>query len=76
MMCNTVMSQTTHPDAALIDRLGGPAEVARLLGFDTRTGGVQRIQNWKTRGIPEVIRLRRQDLFGPPPDPTPQAEAA
>jgi hypothetical protein len=65
---------TQHPDAALIDRLGGPAELARTLGFDPKAGGVQRIQNWKQRGIPEVIRLRRQDVFGPPP--APQSEAA
>lgn len=56
---------TRHRDAALIDRLGGSAHVARLLGFDPKTGGVQRVQNWKTRGIPELIRLRRPDLFDP-----------
>lgn len=55
-----------HPDADLIDTLGGPAAVARLLGFD-KPGSVQRIQNWKYRGIPEVIRLRRQDVLGEPP---------
>lgn len=53
-----------HPDAAVIERLGGPTEVARALGFDPRAGGAQRVQNWKQRGIPEVIRLRRPDLFG------------
>lgn len=53
-----------HPDATLIDALGGPAVVARLLSFE-KAGSVQRIQNWKYRGIPEVIRLRRQDVFGP-----------
>lgn len=57
---------TPHPDAALIDRLGGPATVARLLGFDPKAGGVQRVQNWKTRGIPEVIRLRRPEVFAEP----------
>lgn len=56
-----------HPDARLIDRLGGPAELARTLGFPVRLG-VPRIQNWKSRGIPEVIRLRRQDVFGPAPE--------
>lgn len=55
--------EISHPDAVLIDRLGGPAHVARLLGFDPKGGGVQRVQNWKTRGIPELIRLRRPDLF-------------
>lgn len=55
-----------HRDARLIDTLGGPAVVARLLGFEPH-GGVQRVQNWKRRGIPEVIRLRRTDVFGDPP---------
>lgn len=55
-----------HPDSKLIDRLGGPAAVAAKLGFDER-GAVQRVQNWKYRGIPEVIRLRRTDVFGPAP---------
>lgn len=56
-----------HPDAKIIARLGGPATVAKRLGFDPKTGGVQRVQNWKRRGIPEVIRLRRTDVFGPAP---------
>lgn len=63
MAFNAAMDDKTHPDAALIDKLGGPADVARLLGFDPK-GGTQRVQNWKTRGIPEVVRLRRPDLFG------------
>lgn len=61
----------SHPDARLIDTLGGPTAVSQLLGFDRR-GGTQRVQNWKRRGIPEVIRLRRPDVFGDPP----QREAA
>lgn len=56
-----------HPDAKLIDRLGGPAILAKTLGFDPKSGGVQRVQNWKRRGIPEVIRLRNPDLFGAEP---------
>lgn len=55
-----------HDDAELIDRLGGPSTLARALGFD-EGGAVQRVQNWKYRGIPEVIRLRHPDIFGPPP---------
>jgi hypothetical protein len=56
-----------HEDADLIDRLGGPAALARALGFDSRIG-VQRVQNWKYRGIPEIERLRNPDVFGPAPD--------
>lgn len=55
-----------HPDAALIDRLGGPTNVARSLGYDLPRG-VQRVQNWKYRGIPPYTRLARQDVFGPAP---------
>lgn len=56
-----------HDDAKIIDALGGPTAVANRLGFSS-TGSVQRVQNWKYRGIPEVIRLRRQDVFGPEPE--------
>lgn len=57
--------EARHPDAELIDSLGGPAVLSRRLGF--KKNGVQRVQNWKRRGIPEVIRLRRTDVFGPAP---------
>ncbi|HHW4673585.1 hypothetical protein [Xylella fastidiosa] len=61
------MYTTTHPDADLINRLGGPAEISRQLGIDPRAGGTQRVQNWKYRGIPEIWRLRRPDIFGETP---------
>lgn len=65
-----------HPDSDVIDRLGGPAELARRLGYVER-GAVQRVQNWKYRGIPEVVRLRRPDVFGPAPaNDAEQARAA
>jgi len=52
-------------DSKLIDDLGGPAKVARLLGYPNQ-GGVQRVQNWKSRGIPPKVRLERPDLFQVP----------
>lgn len=52
-----------HPHAELIDRLGGPSKLADALGFEG-PGRVQRIQNWKYRGIPEVIFLRHPQIFG------------
>lgn len=55
-----------HEDAALIDALGGSAQLARSLGFAS-AGAVQRVQNWKYRGIPEVIRLRHPEAFVAPP---------
>lgn len=55
-----------NPDKAIIDSLGGPAEVARKLGLDT-TGATQRVHNWTHRGIPAEVRLAHLDLFGMPP---------
>ena len=62
MVCNLPMD---NPDKALIEHHGGPAKLANKLGFDTRNGGVQRVQNWLTRGIPYRVKFERQDLFGP-----------
>lgn len=50
-------------DKELIMSLGGPTVVARLLGFDTKKGGVQRVQNWVTRGVPAAIKVKHQDIF-------------
>ncbi|KLJ02846.1 hypothetical protein WQ56_00765 [Luteimonas sp. FCS-9] len=59
----TSPSPLYHDDASVIEALGGPAELARKLGFELPRG-VQRVQNWKYRGIPEIERLRRPDIFG------------
>src|SRR5690348_12204504 len=77
MVCNRLMAEK-HADAALIEALGGPAEVARKLELDPAKGGVQRVQNWITRGIPPAIRLSRLDLFGiaPPQQSRAEGEAA
>ncbi|MGE0349838.1 hypothetical protein [Hydrogenophaga sp.] len=53
----------THPDAGLIKDLGGPAKLAEILGYDKAAGGVQRVQNWTTRGIPAAVKVQRPDLF-------------
>lgn len=52
-----------HADAALIDALGGASKLAEMLGYDKSHGGVQRIQNWKKRGIPPGVKLAYPDLF-------------
>lgn len=57
-----VMAKPDHPDWALITALGGPSKVAELLGYH-KEGGVQRVQNWKIRGIPSRVKLQRPDLF-------------
>lgn len=62
MVFNAAMSKR-HPDADLIDSLGGPAAVARLLDLDNF--GTQRVFNWIRRGIPPEVKLQRPDLFLP-----------
>lgn len=49
-------------DQELIESLGGPAKVSRLLGFPAQ-GGVQRVNNWLVRGIPSKIKLEYADIF-------------
>jgi hypothetical protein len=51
-----------HPHAKLIDRLGGSWAVAQALGL-TEPGALQRVSNWKRRGIPELLMLKRPDVF-------------
>ena len=55
--------EPTISDAELIKSLGGPTRLAELLGYDKAAGGVQRVQNWTTRGIPAAVKLQRPDLF-------------
>jgi hypothetical protein len=50
----------TNEDAALIDRLGGPSKLAKRLRYDPKKGGVQRVQNWKIRGIPASVERDNQ----------------
>jgi len=52
-----------HPDWQLVIGLGGPTKVALLLGYDVRHGGVQRVQNWKERGIPPSVKIAHPGLF-------------
>lgn len=56
------MKSGTSKDVALIAALGGPANLARLLGYARETG-TQRVQNWTTRGIPVRVKYERPDLF-------------
>lgn len=52
-----------HPDAQRIQQLGGSTAVAKLLGYDLRDGGAQRVNNWRKRGIPSKVKVARPDLF-------------
>lgn len=54
-----------NPARTLIQSLGGPTKVAELLGYDKSSGGVQRVANWQTRGIPADVRLEHAHIFAP-----------
>ncbi|MDE1179468.1 hypothetical protein [Paraburkholderia sp.] len=65
IVCNvlTMIKHTDlHPDSQLIEELGGATKLAERLGYQAR-GGIQRIQNWKTRGIPAEVKLEHPELF-------------
>ena len=49
-------------DCALIDELGGVRKVADMLGYPP-DGGVQRVQNWKARGIPPAVKVMYPAIF-------------
>lgn len=49
-------------DSELIQALGGPTRVAELLGLSDR-GAIQRVSNWKRRGIPPRMRLDHPRVF-------------
>lgn len=51
-------------DKDLIEHLGGPASLAKLLGYRTESG-TQRVHNWKARGIPSKVRLAHPELLMP-----------
>lgn len=58
------MNHITTPaqDAARIEELGGPSAVAQRLGLPM-PGGVQRVSNWKKRGIPASVKLEHAAIF-------------
>lgn len=58
-----VFNRSMTTDADLIEQLGGPAALAKRLGYDKANGGVQRVQNWKKRGIPPGVKLKHPDVF-------------
>ncbi len=62
VLFNRRMESSEHPDWALVTGLGGPTKVADLLGLP-KDGGVQRVQNWKFRGIPSAVKVEWPDLF-------------
>jgi len=58
---------SAHEHARMIDGLGGPTKVAELLGIIDKPGAVQRVSNWKRRGIPLAVLLGHRDIFARTP---------
>lgn len=52
-------------DKELIKALGGPAAVARHLGYEGQKG-ICRVSMWQTRGIPAKVRLENLGYFMSP----------
>lgn len=50
-------------DRDLIEHLGGPTKVCELLRYDKAKGGVQRVQNWLSRGIPSRVKVDHPGIF-------------
>lgn len=57
-----IRQEEVDRDWQLVLSLGGPAKVAERLGW-TKEGSVQRVQNWKQRGIPAKVKLANPRLF-------------
>lgn len=58
------MENQIKKDVYLIEQLGGPTAVAKLLGYELPFG-VQRVSNWRARGIPAKVKVEHPDLFFP-----------
>jgi len=48
---------------ALIEAAGGDRAFARLLGLDATPYAVQRVNNWKRRGMPPAVVLANQHVL-------------
>jgi hypothetical protein len=59
---NKVTQLHAHADRELIERLGGTSKLAKLLGYP-QAGGPQRVNHWKTRGIPAEVKLAHPEIF-------------
>lgn len=55
-------------DRAIIEKMGGAAKVAEMLGYKG-LNGVRRVDNWKRRGIPAQVKLNNPKLFPHEPNP-------
>ena len=61
--CLIVNMMNTDKDKQLILSLGGVNAVAKLLKYDLKKGGIQRVSNWMTRGIPAQVKVDFPQYF-------------
>lgn len=54
---------TPKQSARLIDSVGGSRAFAERLGLPSNDGYLQRLHNWKKRGIPAQVLLDHYDLI-------------
>lgn len=54
---------TPNEAAGLIDVAGGDRKFAELLGIDQQPGALQRVNNWKRRGMPPKVVLDNLQLI-------------
>lgn len=59
------INEQIQADKELIEKFGGPTKLAERLGYDKDRGGVQRVQNWMTRGIPPRVKVDNPGIFLP-----------
>ena len=52
-----------NESAMLIDWAGGTTAFAKLLGIDEGKWWVQRVSNWRTRGIPSAVILEHYETI-------------
>lgn len=52
-------------DKKIIEFYGGPAKLARLLGFEGHNG-TRRVFHWIKRGIPDAEKHRHRDILVTP----------
>jgi hypothetical protein len=54
--------QEIQRDRELITSLGGVTKLTERLGYE-KAGGLQRVQNWTVRGIPDRVKLQYPHIF-------------
>lgn len=59
----TIRGMDAKETSKLIEAVGGDAAFARLIGIAGDPGFIQRVNNWKRRGLPPAVMLEHQDVI-------------